>query len=143
MELPWGYVYGTTDTYLTINAVEAIKMIAGGGGVIIAANVVPSGNATIGASDNKWLAGYFTNVPACPVPTSNSALEVIKKIKAPKIRADDRYGERHYFMDEDFPDEMKMTEKDGTKEIEFIRTIGVLTQGMRELLEKVEALEAR
>lgn len=106
----------------------------------------------IGTFSNKWDRGYFTNLPACPVPTSNSALAVIKKIKAPEVMRG-KYGRRHYFKDEDFPNEMKIdieeknekgkVVKVGGKEIEFVRTIGVLVEGMRELTAKVEAIEAR
>jgi len=108
---------------------------------------------SLGASNLKFLNGYFDNLPACPVPTSNAAIEVIKKIKAPTLMTDDRYGKRHHFKDDDFPDEMKMDkviiDKDGKaiqtgeREIEFIRTIGILVQAVRELTEKVEVLETR
>jgi hypothetical protein len=106
----------------------------------------------LGTSTSKWQNGYFSNLPACPVPTSSSALDIIKKIKAPKVMKDDRYGKRHYFKDEDFPSEMKHKKvhknekgdiiEENEEEIEFIRTIGVLVQAVRELTEKVEALEA-
>jgi len=141
--------------------------------------VLPWADATyyLGATNLRWLNiwavnvgsaavkvtnGYFTNLPACPVPTSNTALDVIKKINAPAV-SDGLYGVRHYFQDGDFPDEMKMETEDiqeeiseetgkrisaklvktGKKEIEFVRTIGVLVQAVRELTEKVEKLESR
>ena len=106
----------------------------------------------LGEAGLKFQRGYFTNLPACPVPTSNSALDVIKKIKPPVV-AEGQHGERHYFKDADFPTEMKIKkahkddkcnvieEEEG--EIEFVRTIGVLVQSVRELTEKVEALEAK
>ncbi|MBA7714695.1 hypothetical protein ES703_123726 [subsurface metagenome] len=106
----------------------------------------------LGESGKKFQRGYFTDLPACPVPTSNSALGVLKKIKAPEFMAG-QHGERHYFQDADFPSEMKckkaQKDKDGNvveedeEEIEFVRTIGILVQSVRELTEKVENLEAR
>ena len=116
--------------------------------------VLPWSDSTynLGASNIKWAKIYFNEMPACPVPTSNSALEVIKRIKAPKVMLDNRYGERHYFKDEDFPDEMKTDSKNidengvvttGGREIEFIRTIGILVQAVRELTDKVDILEVK
>ena len=83
--------------------------------------------------------------------TKKSAIDVFKKIKAPKTDKLN-YGARHYFKDEDFPDELKTDSKNidekgvlttGGREIEFIRTIGVLVQAVRELTDKVETLEAK
>ena len=66
---------------------------------------------------------------------------------------DGEHGKRHYFRDADFPSEMKCKkahkDKDGNvveedeEEIEFVRTIGILVQSVRELTDKVEAIEAR
>lgn len=104
----------------------------------------------VGFSDAKYYRGYFHNLPGCPTPTSNSGIGVMKRINRPLVR-DGQHGRRHYFLDEDFPSEMKCrtvaindegdlveTEEE---EIEYIRTIGVLVQSVRELIDKVEHLE--
>ncbi len=106
----------------------------------------------LGTSSNKFSAGYFNSLPGCPLPTSNSGIGIMKKIKPPEIR-EGKQGVRHYFLDEDFPSEMKckMADKDEKgnivereeEEIEYIRTIGVLVQATRELVERVEILEAQ
>jgi len=105
---------------------------------------------SIGSSSRKFYRGYFSNLPGCPTPTSNSGINVMKKINSPKVR-DGKHGVRHYFLDEDFPSEMKCKmvdiDEDGKEveleeeEIEYIRTIGVLVQSVRELIDKVEKLE--
>jgi hypothetical protein len=115
------------------------------------ADVLPGANNIweLGSSTKKWYKIWRTNEGACDMPTSNSAIDVIKKIKAPEIANGD-YGERHYFKDKDFPDEMKMfsTREEekagiGKREIEFTRTLGITVQAIREILEKVEKLEQK
>ena len=104
----------------------------------------------VGMSGNKFAYGYFSNLPGCPTPTSNSGIGVMKRINKPIVR-EGKHGRRHYFLDEDFPSEMKCrvikadsrgnpveTEEE---EIEYIRTIGVLVQAVRELIEKVDIIE--
>jgi len=104
----------------------------------------------LGTSSNKFSAGYFNSLPGCPLPTSNSGIGVMKKIKPPEIR-EGKQGVRHYFLDEDFPSEMKckMADKDEKgnivereeEEIEYIRTLGVLVQATREIISRIETLE--
>lgn len=107
----------------------------------------------IGEDDTRFLNVYSDNFPACPVPTVQSALALIKSIKDP-VKQNGRHGERYYFKDTDFPDEMKVESynldketkkkvKTGEKDVELIRTVGVLIQAVRELTDKVEALEAK
>jgi len=97
----------------------------------------------LGDSTHKWNYVYRTNESACPLPTSNSAIDVFKKIKAPKI-FEGEYGERHYFKEDDFPKEMKFMSPRGEKEeIEMTRTLGIAVQAIRELIEKVEKLEQK
>jgi len=104
----------------------------------------------LGTSSNKFARGYFTQLPGCPMPTSNSGVAVLKKINNPKVM-DGKYGTRHYFLDEDFPSEMKCkvaTKTDDGRvveteeeEIEYIRTLGVLVQATREIISRIETLE--
>jgi hypothetical protein len=114
----------------------------------------------IGNSLSKFDRGYFTSLPTCPegMPSVDSGIAIMKKIKKPK--ADKNF----HLMDSDAPDEMKVPvlekvhkkvmkdgkEKDtveivdtGEKEIDYIKTIGVLTRTVMELVEKVEALESK
>jgi hypothetical protein len=105
----------------------------------------------LGYSSYKWYYVYRANESACELPTSNSALDIIRKMPKPKLK-DGEYGKRHYFEDIDMPQEVKFRpEKDklpeGVKyedtkeEIEFTRLMGVLTQAVRELTEKVDKIE--
>jgi len=143
-----GWLYGganfilvSTDTNLELN-------VSAGRNIIVSADfdrgIVPfaNNNCYVGSSSLKWNTIYRTNEASCPLPTSNTALDVFKKIKAPKIDKLD-YGERHYFKDEDFPKEMKFINDEGKTDIELTRTLGVCVQAIRELIEKVNALEAR
>lgn len=110
------------------------------------ADILPGANNIweLGSSSLKWYAIYRTNEYSCPLPTTNSALAIIKKIKAPKVFKGD-YGERHYFKDKDFPEEMKakVNKTKGKQEIEITRTIGVTVQAVRELVEENEALKLK
>jgi len=109
-----------------------------------------SSDTWLGISSNKFARGYFTQLPGCPMPTSNSGVAVLKKINNPKVM-DGKYGTRHYFLDEDFPSEMKCkvaTKTDDGRvveteeeEIEYIRTLGVLVQATREIISRIETLE--
>lgn len=114
-------------------------------------DIIPYNTTTwLGASGNKFARGYFTQLPGCPMPTSNSGVKVLKKINNPKVM-DGKHGTRHYFLDEDFPSEMKCKVATKTadgrvveteeEEIEYIRTIGVLVQATREIISRIETLE--
>ena len=114
-------------------------------------DILPYNTATwLGISNNKFARGYFTQLPGCPMPTSNSGVRVLKKINNPKVM-DGNHGTRHYFLDEDFPSEMKCKvaakTDDGRvveteeEEIEYIRTLGVLVQATREIIRRIETLE--
>lgn len=101
-----------------------------------------NGEQNFGTTTHKWDTIYRVNESACPLPTANSAIEVIRKIKKPELR-DLNYGKRHYFMDEDFPDEMKFINDEGKPDIELTRTLGVCVQAIRELIGKIDVLETK
>ncbi len=94
----------------------------------------------LGTSYKKWANIYRTNEFSCALPTSNSAINVIKKIKSPKIKNGD-FGKRHYFEVEDFPEEMKAKNNEGEMDIEFTRTTGILVQAIKEIVERLQKLE--
>ena len=96
--------------------------------------------ANLGKSDAKFNTIYRTNEVSCALPTTNSAIDIFKKIQKPKITKGD-YGERHYFGVDKFPDEMKFLNDKKEPDIELTRTLGVTVQAVRELIEKVEKLE--
>lgn len=101
----------------------------------------------LGNSSHKWNRIYRTYEYGCDLPTGNSAIGIFKKIKAPKITIGD-YGKRHYFKEKDFPMEMKGDIREDGKggkehEIEMTQTLGVAVQAIREIIEKVEALEQK
>jgi len=133
----WTNVGDATFVYIDSNANFNIE----GGHLIVQANIyTPTSGATLGTSTYKWYTIYRTNEVACALPTSNSAIDIFKKIKRPEIMGGD-YGERHYFKVKDFPSEMKFENDKKELDIEFTRTLGVSVQAIRELIEKVEKLE--
>jgi len=139
---------GLTDYVMGVSGNYYLRLSANNYDVIIS---VPSGQSLRPATNNsvnsggasyKWNTVYRTNESACPLPTSNSALSVVSKIKSPRVDKLD-YGERHYFKDDDFPEEMKFINDEGRSDIELTRTLGVAVQAIRELAAKVEVLEAK
>ena len=94
----------------------------------------------LGSSSIKFHTVYRTNEVSCALPTSNSAIDIFKKIQKHKIMKGN-YGERHYFEVDKFPDEMRFLNDKGEPDIELTRTLGVCVQAVRELIEKVEKLE--
>lgn len=111
-----------------------------GGDVIMDNSVYPKESSGLylgGPGTSKWTYFYRTNEYTCPLPTTNSAIDLFKKIKKPKITNGD-YGDRHYFQIEDFPAEMKHND-----DIELTRTIGVTVQAVREVVEEIGELSYR
>lgn len=153
-----GYIYGgyRTDKKRTLNLSSDIVNLAASDYAIAyvmrTTRLIPNPGdiGYVGMSGQKFAYGYFSNLPGCPLPTSNSGIEVMKKIGKPEVR-NGKHGTRHYFLDDDFPSEMKCkviaenehgefveTEEE---EIEYIRTIGVLVQATREIISRIETLE--
>lgn len=124
---------------------------------------------SLGSSSLKYYAIYRTNEFSCPLPTSNSGIAVMKKIKRPQV-SDGDFGTRHYFKVEDFPAEMKARTKpdqatldaeiekmrpeeralrrqskinEDKEDIELTRTLGVTVEAVRELIEKFDGLDSR
>ncbi|MCK4454520.1 hypothetical protein KAU51_04260 [Candidatus Parcubacteria bacterium] len=102
----------------------------------------------LGYTNMAWYAVHSDNYLGCNLPTSNSGIGVFKKIKKPQIENGKakgfHAGKRHYFKIDEFPDEMKMTDKDsGEKDIELTRTIGVTVSALRELIEEVDLLKLK
>lgn len=149
-----GSIYASNSTTLTLHA-DVIALTANNYARAYEFRVSrlrpnPGDTGYVGLSSAKFAYGYFSNLPGCPTPTSNSGINIMKKINRPLVR-EGRHGRRHYFLDEDFPSEMKckimVEDNKGNfveteeEEIEYIRTIGILVQSMRELIDKVELLE--
>lgn len=101
----------------------------------------------IGWSGCKLHAGYFDNVPACPLPTikpnGETALEKIGKIGKPRYERGKRYGPAYVWDAEHLPKEMLYTAPDGSKHPELRRICGFLIQTVIELKNKIDELEAR
>jgi len=108
----------------------------------IAGHCVPYvGNAySLGSSTRKWEYIYRSDEITCDLPTSNSAIDVMKKIKKPVLKKGD-YGRRHYFDYKKFPKEMKTKNDKGELDIELTRVTGVLVQAVREIIDRLEKLE--
>lgn len=106
------------------------------------ADLIPTRNNWnyLGYTNRKWNKIWRTNESGCNLPTTNSATDIIKKIKKPIVLAKGDYGKRHYFVEKDFPKEMKCYEdtrkNKGPMEIEYSRTVGVLVQVVREMVER-------
>lgn len=133
----FGGSYGLTGTVQTYSGYTGIKLTG-------VTDIVPQGSGIfeLGYSTNKWYRIWGT-VSACDLPTKNSAVEVFKKIKKP-VFMKGHLGEKQYFKEDEFPEEMKMINKDGeTSSIEVFHTLGVTVQAVRELIEKVEKLEQK
>lgn len=115
-------------------------------------DILPFNTTTwLGRDTGKFERGYFTNLPSCPegLPTQIKGLDTLKKVRSPTLDISGKVS----FKDDDFPSEMKikMAHKDEQgniiedtdEEIEYIKTIGVLVQAVRELTDKVDKLEAK
>lgn len=88
-------------------------------------------------------ANFLGTVTACPLPTFDDALEVIRKVPDPVRISDSRghFGDRMYIDDLTFPDEARYT-IEGKREIELTNMVGLLMQAVRQLTDKVDKLEA-
>ena len=92
---------------------------------------------------NTTKSTFHGSVTACPLPTFEDALEVIRKIPNPvKVGNRGHYGDILYFDDLTFPVEA-LYEIEGKMEIEHTHMIGLLMQAVRQLTEKVDELEER
>ena len=129
-----GYIYYGTELVFDMYAAE----------IICKKHWKPptSTGYNLGASGQKWENLYRTNEYSCDLPTTNSAIDVFKKIKKPIFQKGD-YGKRKYFKVADFPEEMKFKNDKGEDDIELTRTLGVTVQVVKELIEKVEQLETK
>lgn len=97
--------------------------------------------AQLGDGSNK--VDMYGTVTACPLPTVPNALEVIEKIPAPtKVGERGHFGDKLYFDDETFPEEV-LWEIKGKKEIELTNMVGLLMKAVIELNQKVKELESR
>ena len=106
------------------------------------------GSKRLGYTNLAWYAVHSDNYLGCNLPASESGVDIFKKIKSPKLKDGTakgfHAGKRHYFEIDEFPDEMKMTDKDsGKKDIEITRTLGVTVGAVKELVETIENLKER
>ena len=110
--------------------------------ITLGLSLIPDTNAAydIGSPSLK-IRNFYGSVVACPLPTVENALDILKKIPEP-VHVGERghYGEGLYFDDLTFPEEV-LHETDGKKDIEHTRMIGFLMKTVIELNKKVEDLE--
>lgn len=133
-------IAGSANFYLNINQKTYSGNYACGFDHI--GDIMPqsSGLWDLGSSSNKFNL-FYGGVTACSLPTYNSALRVLKKIKKPKIH-DGHFGKKQYFIEDEFPEEIKyLNKRTGKKIIETFHILGFVVQALRELTEKVEELE--
>lgn len=95
----------------------------------------------IGDGSNKTT--LYGSVIACPLPTVEEALPIIRKIPEPTEVGDrGHFGPGLYFDDLTFPDEVLWNNGD-KKEIEHTKMIGLLMKAVVELTKKVDELERK
>lgn len=112
--------------------------------VSMGANVLPDANAAydLGSPSFK-LKNIYGNVIACPLPTVENALDIIRRIPEPtKVGDRGHFGDRLYFDDLTFPEEV-LLETEHKMEIEHTMMIGLLMKAVTELTAKVDILEAK
>jgi hypothetical protein len=114
--------------------------------IMLGADLIPDtdGVYDIGSPTAK-IATLYGSVMACPLPTWEDALVLLKKIPEPQIIEGGRghYGDRLYFDDLTFPEELLFTDKRGRTDIEHNHMLGFLLKAVKELNAKVENLEAQ
>jgi len=85
---------------------------------------------------------FYGSVSACPLPTVENALEILERIPEPSFVGErGHYGERKYFDDLTFPEEVLYTNAKGIVDIEHNHMLGFLLKAVIELNEKVKLLE--
>jgi len=95
----------------------------------------------IGDASYKVTNAYITNLPSCPLPSPETALNKIRTIKDSKFNIE---KERLEWQPEDLPEEMLMvSDEDGSVHPEAFRMIGFLLQTVRELTVENTTLEQR
>jgi len=111
-------------------------------GLRLGADMIPdAAGYNIGTAGAKVV--VHGSVVACPLPFTESALDKLPKDVEKKLPiGQGHFGDDIKYLDiKDAPDEMKMTMKDGSKDIEIVRTVGYLYSCIKELNEKVKKVE--
>jgi len=132
------YLPGSGAQYVMLYLLDETKIMLG-------ADLIPDSNGAydIGAPGAK-IGTLYGSVAACPLPTVENAISILKKIPSPsKVGERGHYGDRLYFDDLTFPSEILFTDKKGRTDIEHNHLLGFLVQVVRELNDKVESLEAQ
>ena len=127
------------------NATDAqILFDYSGGKLILTGHVYPvmSNDQNIGSSSIKWKAVYANSHAACDLPTVDDGISTIKKIKSPVLKTG-HHGKRKYFKKEYFPEEMTFINDKEERDVDLVRTTGVLLKAVQELIQKVEQLEKK
>jgi len=151
------YIYADNDINMEVTNGD-INLMTGGGKINVQGylyaglnNIYTAGHfiGDVGTFNDKSTV-YCSGLSACPMPANLNSLDIIRSMKDPSENIQGHFGTGYkYFSIEDFPEEMKAEfkskDKDGketiVKDIEIIRTVGVLVQSVRELTAKVDALE--
>ena len=130
-----------SDSYLNRVNTNQITGPGGLGTTNIKANAIEATQITgPGGSPNK--VNILANVVACPLPTFEDALSIIRRIPNPILVGErGHFGENRLYIDDlTFPDEALFT-MNGKREIEHTNMIGLLMQAVRQLTKKVDDLE--
>lgn len=149
---------GTGDLFSQSYANNIVWYVTPDMNVAMGSNVVPDADGaylmgttsrrigivhTYQLGDATHKVAMYGSVTACPLPTVEDALEVIRRIPEPKYVGErGHYGDRLYIDDLTFPQEM-LYEQDGKKEIEHTHMIGLLMQAVRQLTKEVDDLKAK
>jgi hypothetical protein len=98
---------------------------------------------------------YCSALSACPLPSTDNALDKLDLIPEPKLKHQLKHPnkahfehhnpnkKRKYFDIDDLPEELKFTNNEGEDDIELIRVIGFCFEAIKELNEEVKKLKKK
>jgi len=131
-----GYPVNTTTMNYMWYITDYLKINMG-------ASILPDANGTydIGSPSMK-IGTLYGSVSACPLPTISDALEIVRRIPEPtKVGDRGHYGDRLYFDDLTFPEEVLYTNKKGATDLEHNHLLGFLMKAVVELTKEVDELK--
>lgn len=117
----------------------------GAGFVAIGSDVIPAVAGIDFGDPVQKFGTFYGSVSACPLPTVEDALEIVRRIPEPSFVGErGHYGtDRKYFDDLTFPEEVLYTDAKGRVDIEHNHLLGFLMKAVVELTAKVDYLEGR
>ncbi len=98
----------------------------------------------IGDNSNK-VTVHCSGLSACPLPVTENALEKLSLVRHTKLEPGvGHYGDEiEYVNIPDAPDEMKITMKDGSKDIDIVKTTAFLYSCIKELKSELDMIKSQ